>query len=96
VAAAAGDESNDRVNRVERVPILCCASRGQPFGAAVVKCVTSAPVAIASADECLRLPVARQGGMSRLKRLSLRAPFVRLHSALACGSPVAPLRYPGR
>jgi hypothetical protein len=27
VAAAAGDESNDRVNRVERAPILCCVSR---------------------------------------------------------------------
>jgi hypothetical protein len=50
------------------------------------------PIALDWTADCLRLPVARQGGMSRLKRLSLRAQFLRLHPASACGSPVAPLR----
>lgn len=93
MAAAAGDESNDRVNRVERgADFVLRLRRAAVRRGAVVKCVTSAPVAIASADECLRLPVARQGGMSRLKRLSLRAQFLRLDPVLAGSFSVAPLR----
>ena len=90
MAAAAGDESNDRVNRVERgADFVLRLRRAAVRRGAVVKCVTSAPV---SADECLRLPVARQGGMSRLKRLSLRAQFLRVDPVLAGSFSVAPLR----
>jgi hypothetical protein len=43
VAAASGDESDDRVNRVERAPILCCASGwGAVQRSAVIECAARA------------------------------------------------------
>jgi hypothetical protein len=84
VAAAARDESNDGVNRVERRanPVLRLPWAAVQRGA-IVKCAADSPVAIAWTGGDLRLPVARQGRMSRLKRLSLRAQFLRLDPVLA-------------
>ena len=90
MAAAAGDESNDRVNRVERgADFVLRLALIAVQRSAVIKC---APVAVAWTEDCLLLPVARQGGMSRLKRLSLRAQFLRLDPVLAGSFSVAPLR----
>jgi hypothetical protein len=84
VAAAARNESNDGVNRVERGanPVLRLRWAALQRGA-VVECAADAPVAVAWTGDDLRLPVAGQGRMSRLKRLSLRAQFLRLDPVLA-------------